>query len=119
SQIAFHDAVLQRLQTLPGMASAGFTSHLPFSGGNDQGSYQIDGYSPPAGQPQPHGMIRRVSPDFFRAMGIPLLRGRKFTAHDDRSAEPVVVIDRFLADRYWPNQDPIGKRISLGQTGSD
>lgn len=113
-QVAFHDAVLERVQALPGVRSAAFTTTLPFSGNNNMGSYNIDGYTPPAGQSSPHGMIRQVSADFFKAMGIPVLRGRMFTAADNAKAEKVVIIDRFLADRYWPNGDPIGQRIYRG-----
>jgi putative ABC transport system permease protein len=113
-QVAFHDAVLERIRALPGVASAGFTSTLPFSGGNSQGSYRIENYTPPPDQPQPHGMMRYVSADYFKAIGISLLRGRLFTAQDHAQSERVVIIDRFLADRYWPNEDPIGKRIFRG-----
>jgi putative ABC transport system permease protein len=113
-QVAFHDAVLERIRALPGVASAGFTSTLPFSGSNSQGSYQIENYTPPPDQPQPHGMMRYVSADYFKTIGIPLLRGRLFTPQDHAQSERVVIIDRFLADRYWPNPDPIGKRIYRG-----
>lgn len=113
-QVAFHDAVLARVAALPGVTAAGFTSTLPFSGSNSQGSYQIDGYTVPAGQPQPHAMVRTVSPGFLKAFGVSLLRGRGFTEQDTAGAPEVVVIDRFLADRYWPDADPIGRRISRG-----
>jgi putative ABC transport system permease protein len=113
-QIAFHDQVLERVRALPGVTSAGFTSNLPFSGSNNQGSYQIDGYTLAPGQPQPHGMIRSVSPDFFKTLGVSLLRGRVFADQDTLATEGVVVIDRFLAERYWPGEDPIGKRIIRG-----
>lgn len=115
-QTAFHDQVLERVRALPGVTSAGFTSTLPFSGSNSQGSYQIDGYTTPAGQPQPHGMMRSVSPDYFKAIGITLLRGRGFTAQDTAQTDGVTVIDRFLADRYWPGRDPIGQRLVRGGT---
>jgi putative ABC transport system permease protein len=111
---AFYDQILDRMRALPGVTSAAFTTTLPFSGNNNQGSYQIDGYTPPAGQAQPHGMVRAVSPDYFKAIGITLLNGRTLTPQDTRGAPDVIVIDRFLADRYWPNQSPIGKGIIRG-----
>jgi predicted permease len=114
-QLAFHDAVLERVTALPGVVSAAFTSTLPFSGSNSQGSYQIDGYTPPTGQPSPHGMIRYVSADYFNAMGIPLLRGRLFSRQDNANGEKVVIIDRFLAERYWPGGDPLGQRLYRGE----
>jgi predicted permease len=110
----FHDQVLAKLRALPGVTAAALTSTPPFGTGNNQGSYQIDGYTPPSGQPQPHGMIRQVSADYFKAIGIPLLRGRTFTERDTRNAPDVIVIDRYLADRYWPAQDPIGRHIVRG-----
>jgi putative ABC transport system permease protein len=110
----FHQQLLAQVSALPGVTAAALTSNLPFSGSNNQGSYQIDGYTPPTGQPQPHGMIRQVSPDYFKAIGITLLRGRMLTERDARNAPDVIVIDRFLADRYWPGKDPIGQHIVRG-----
>jgi predicted permease len=111
---AFQDQLLARMRALPGVTTAALTSNLPFSGSNNQGSYSIDGYTPPTGQPGPHGMIRQVSPDYFKAIGITLLRGRTLTERDTRNAPDVVVIDRYLADRYWPGKDPIGQHIVRG-----
>ncbi len=111
---AFAEQLLTRITSLPGVVSAGVTNSLPLTGSNSQGSYNIEGYTPPTGQPSPHAMVRQVSADYFRAMGIPLLRGRYFEATDTLGRENVVVIDRILADRYWPGADPIGKRISRG-----
>jgi predicted permease len=111
---AFHDQVLTKLRALPGVTAAAITSNLPFGGSNNQGSYQIDGYTPPSGQPAPHGMIRQVSSDYFRTIGITLLRGRGLTERDTRNSPDVIVIDRYLADRYWPGQDPIGQHIVRG-----
>jgi predicted permease len=112
--VAFEQQVLERVRAVPGATAAAFTTNLPFSGGNSQGSYQIDSYTPPAGQPAPHGMVRSVSADYFKTLGIPLLRGRTFTAQDTRNAPDVVVIDRYLAERYWPNENPLGKHIIRG-----
>ncbi len=110
-QVAFCDDLIARMRALPGVTSVGLTSILPFSAANSQGTYAIAGYTQPAGQPAPHGMIRSVSPDYFRALGIPLLHGRLFAAQDSSTGGKVVVIDRVLADRYWPGADPIGQRI--------
>ncbi len=115
-QAAFAEQLIARVRTLPGVTAAGLTSTLPFSGSNSQGSYLIDGYTPPAGQPAPHGMQRQVSPGYFSALGISLLRGRLFTDEDVAKREQVVVIDRLLADRYWPRADALGHRVNLGST---
>ncbi|MEO5957685.1 MAG: ABC transporter permease, partial [Opitutaceae bacterium] len=111
---AFHNQLLARVGALPGVTTAALTSNLPFSGSNSQEAYEIDGYTPPTGQPDPHGMTRQVSPDYFKAIGIALLRGRTLTERDARNAPDVVVIDRYLADRYWPGKDPIGQHIVRG-----
>jgi len=113
---ALFGRVLERVRTLPGVSTAAITSSLPFGNSYSQGSYTIDGYSVPPGQPQPHGFQCSVSPDYFRTLGINLLRGRTFTPQDDAHAPGVVIIDRVLADRYWPNSDPLGKKI-IGDVG--
>ena len=111
---AFAAQLVDKLQAIPGVTAAGLTSALPFATSNPQGGYQIEGYDPGPGKPNPNGMIRQVSAGYFKAMGIPLLRGRLIEPADTLGRENVVVIDRYLADRYWPGQDPIGKRVSRG-----
>jgi len=111
---AFASELTTRLSALPGVTAAGFTSAMPFGSSNPQGGYEIEGFDPGPGRSNPHGMIRQVGPGYFQAMGIPLLRGRLIEPTDTLGREKVVVIDRYLADRYWPGGDPIGKRISRG-----
>ncbi len=114
ARAAFADTVLTRLRGLPGVRAAGVTNVLPFTGNNSQGSYTSPDITVPAGSPGPHAQVRNVDPGYFKALGITLLRGRLFTDADNAQAQKVVVIDRVLADRYWPGKDPIGKRISRG-----
>lgn len=111
---AFADSVVSELRALPGVEAAGFTDVIPFGYSNSQGTYRIAGQDPPEGTPPPHGQIRSVSVDYFAAMGIPVLRGRPFTSQDTDGSEQVVVIDRVLADRYFPGRDPIGQQIYRG-----
>jgi predicted permease len=111
---AFATALTARLEAIPGVTAAGLTSALPFMGGNPQGGYDIEGFDPGPGRPNPNAMIRQVSPGFFDAMGIKLLRGRLLQPSDALGRENVVVVDRFLAERFWPGGDPIGKHISRG-----
>ncbi len=111
---AFADRVVDELSALPGVTAVGFTDVIPFGYSNSQGTYHIAGQEPPEGQPPPHGLIRSVSADYFSAMRIPVLRGRAFTAQDDPQAEQVVIIDRVLAERYFPGRDPIGQQIYRG-----
>jgi putative ABC transport system permease protein len=113
---AFVDQLQARLSALPGVTAAGVTDMLPFTGNNSQSSYSSPDITPAPGDPGPHGQFRTVSPGYFPALGIPLLRGRLFTATDTARTEQVVVVDRLLGDRYWPGQDPVGKRINTGST---
>lgn len=114
AQAAFFDELLQRLAAVPGVSAAGATTVLPFSGGWTTGSFRIEGYVPPSGTPNPWGDLRTVSPDFRAALGIPLTKGRFFTDEDREGTQAVVVIDEEMVRRYWPNTDPIGKRIAFG-----
>jgi putative ABC transport system permease protein len=111
---AFYAQVQERVAAIPGVTSVGLVNPLPFTGANNQGSYQIDGYTPPAGQPQPHAQIRNASPGYLKALGLTLQQGRFFTAQDVPGSTDVVVVDRFLADRYWPGENPLGKAIIRG-----
>lgn len=111
ARLAFEQNLLQRVRALPGVKSASLTSNIPFGYGNDQGTYHIEGRQPPPGQPPPHGQLRTVAPGYFQTMQIPLLRGRTFNGHDNADGEQVVIIDRVLADRYWPGQSPLGQHL--------
>ncbi len=112
--VAFADATLARLRALPGVTAAGLTDVLPFTGNNSQGSYSLPDVTLPPGAPLPHGQQRHVDPGYFKALGLSLVRGRFFTEADTATTQKVVIIDKVLADKYWPNQDPIGKRFSRG-----
>ena len=113
-RIAFADATLTRLRALPGVKAVGLTDVLPFTGNNSQGSYSSPDIVVAPGAPSPHGQQRVVDPGYFKTLGLTLLRGRLFTEADTATTQKVCVIDRVLADRYWPGQDPIGKRIDRG-----
>jgi predicted permease len=115
-QVAFHDAAVAALRALPGVRDVGMTNVLPFTGNNSQGSYTSPDIVVPPGAPSPHGQLRAVDSGYLHALGITLLRGRWIADSDTAQAQPVVVIDRLLADRYWPGQDAIGKRINIGSS---
>ena len=115
-RIAFADAALSRLRALPGVKAAGLTDVLPFIGNNSSGSYKSPDIVVPPGAPAPHGQQRVVDPGYFKTMGMTLVRGRWFTEADTATTQKVVIVDKVLTDKYWPGQDPIGKRISRGGT---
>jgi putative ABC transport system permease protein len=114
TQIAFFDAVLPQLGQVPGIKAIGATSVLPFGGSWSTSSFEIEGYQPPRDQPGPWGDRREVSPGFFEAMRIPLLQGRTLNEGDRAATRRVAVIDDEFVRRYWPQQNPIGKRITFG-----
>jgi putative ABC transport system permease protein len=117
SRIAFTGTLLERLQSAPGVTEAALTSTIPFGGSRGANGIDVEG------RPKNPGEIlivdqRHVSPGYFQAMKIPLLRGRTFTAADDSRAERVVVINREMANLYWPAGNPIDKRVRL-RAGAD
>ncbi|HXG65438.1 MAG TPA: ABC transporter permease [Blastocatellia bacterium] len=112
---AFFKQVIERIQALPGVEAAGAVSHLPLSGAEEIDDFIIEGRPPVAiGDPGPMADMRAVSADYFHVMRIPLLRGRYFTEHDDEDARRVAIISDSLARRFWPGEDPIGKRVNRG-----
>jgi putative ABC transport system permease protein len=111
---AFYDQLLERLERLPGVEAAAATSVLPFGGTNTDVSVLLDGQpAPPPGQ-APTVWYRQVTPEYHRAMGIALRRGRAFSAADREGAPRVALVSETAASRFWPGEDPVGKRLSLG-----
>jgi putative ABC transport system permease protein len=108
-QDAFYRQVVERLQALPGVQSAGAVSRLPLAGGNSNRSFQL-----PGSKTSYDADIRVSSPGYFQTMGIPLLRGRSLTEQDTRSAMQVAVVNEALARKVFPGEDPVGKHINFG-----
>jgi len=109
----FYDVLLPRLAALPGVKSVAAGWPLPFSGGGLGVSFDVEG------RPQPPGesfdsRTTVITPNFFHTLGIPVLRGREFTAADASSAPPVVIVNESFARKFFPGQDPIGKHIKPG-----
>jgi predicted permease len=117
-QAAFFHSVLEKLSSTPGVRKAAVIEPLPFSGDDSSASFQIEGRIDRSGDPGPHGCIRKISSEYFATMEIPLRKGRYFTEADRKDSQPVAIIDENLARQYWPNEDPIGKRIRNGQQGT-
>jgi predicted permease len=117
SLTTFYDQLLARLGAMPDLEPVGFISELPFSGENDSSPFTIIGRAPNPNLPTLHANLHTIGGDYFKAMGIPLLRGRTFDKTDaatPNQATWVCVIDETLAKTYFPNEDPIGKRINQG-----
>ncbi|MEP7271981.1 MAG: ABC transporter permease, partial [Acidobacteriota bacterium] len=110
---AFFKDLLERVSGLPGVVAAGASSVLPMSGSNSSGSFQIEGRVVPEGQSSPHGDRWSATSDYYKTMGIPLIRGRYFEERDTAEAPGVVIIDETMARKYWADEDPVGKRITF------
>jgi putative ABC transport system permease protein len=110
----YYRQILERIQSIPGVAAAGTTTRLPLTDQlNVTGLFDIEG-RPPAklGSSQDAG-YRVASPDYFRAMGIPLVRGRDFSEHDSGNVPQTALINETMGRRFWPGQDPLGQRIKF------
>jgi putative ABC transport system permease protein len=106
-QAAFFGQVLGRFESLPSVLSVGAIVDLPLTRSWTRNSFEIPGPHPRQGTAAYHA----VSPDYFRTMGIPLLSGRELGATDSAGSPPVAVINRSMAQKYWPDENPIGKTI--------
>ncbi len=114
-QVAMVDAVIERLNALPGVMAATAVTRPPFSGpGGWDAPYTGEGQSTESREANPVLNLELASGDYFRTLGIPLQRGRPFTERDREDAAPVVIVSEAVAWRTWPGEDPIGKQIKLG-----
>jgi putative ABC transport system permease protein len=111
---AFYSKLVERVQGLPGVEAAGAVNLLPLSGENQSGTVTVDTRAVPPDQTTPEADWRPVTPGFFKALRIPLIRGRYLDERDTETSSPVAVIDETLAHTYWLNEDPIGKRLKRG-----
>ncbi len=107
----FNDQLIERIRSLPGVEVAALGSNIPFDNNEWDSSFHLTGTPPYSPGERPEAEINHVTPDYFRVMRMPLLRGRVFTA-DDRAGRPrSVIIDETLAQKYFPGKDPIGQQI--------
>ena len=102
----FYQELLRRVRTIPNVREAGLINSL-----NASFPFSIDEHPPLPPEQQPAAQINQVSPDYFRALGIPLRAGRFFTDNDGKGSQPVVIVDEAFAKQYFPGEDPIGKHI--------
>jgi predicted permease len=109
---AFYRELMTRLSTLPGASSAGGGSDLPWTGYDENTGFGIEGRQF-SDDDYPSAQYHFATPDYFRTLGVPLVDGRFFTDADDIDAPKVIVINRSLADRYWPDGDAVGKRVRV------
>jgi len=111
--IAFFDQLMPRLRAIPGVESVTAVSPLPLSGSNNVSSFDIEEHPMPEGQ-QPASPMRIVGSDYFKTMGIPIREGRGFEETDQLKSLPVVVVNEQFAQKFFPGQNVLGKRINPG-----
>jgi putative ABC transport system permease protein len=111
-QADFYRRVLDKVDQIPGIQSAGLSDVLPMGEQNDREYFTIENRPLPGGE-ELVADFRRISPRYLKTMGIPLLRGRMLSDRDGRESPPVILIDETLAHQYWPNENPIGRRMRL------
>src|SRR5216684_3708377 len=114
--INFWNQALRCVRQLPGVEAAAGTIVLPLSGSNTDSSFAIEGRPTGAKEPTPDEELRTISPDYFRVIRTPLLRGRFFAESDNINAPGVVIVNAALAKKYWPNENALGKRITFSDT---
>jgi len=115
--IAFYDRALERINALPGVQQSAAVSFLPMTGlGIGTGFYRADRPAPAPGE-QSSTAVKPVTPNFFRTMGIPVIRGRDFAPADTATSTPVAIVSESLVRQQFPNEDPIGKRLHVSIGG--
>ncbi len=112
----FQKQLLERLRALPGVKAAGIVDLVPVDLHFSREAIFVEGQPSVRKMQAPYAMTSRISPGYFAAMNTRIVRGRDFTNQDDENAQPVTIINETFAKRYWPNQDPIGKRFSAGSS---
>jgi len=114
----FYERILQRIAALPGVTAVGATSHLPLTGYNMSAQLRVEGRQTREGENPPSAPVARVNPDYFRTMGIALRAGRLINDSDTQDAPGVALLSETLARRLFPDEDPLGKRLSVAGLGA-
>ena len=116
SRATFYTTVLDHLRNLSGVKSVGLLMNLPLSGSSMNRGFRVEGRPEPKADENVSMDYQVVSPGIFSALEVPIIRGRGFTDADSENSERVIVINQTMARRYWPNEDPLGKRMAIGES---
>ncbi len=111
---AFLEELLREIRALPGVRHASVTQQLPFAGDNSSSVILPEGYEPRPGESVLSPLQTRAGAGYFEAMGIPLKEGRTFDSRDEEGSQQVILIDEWLANRFYPGESPLGKRLLYG-----
>ena len=112
--VSFYQRAIEKVKTLPGVEYAGAVSNMPLSGSYSSGTVTVDQPSASIDNASFEADRRSITPEYFQAMGIEMQRGSSFTGSETADGQGVVIVDETFASRFWPGEDPIGRRIKLG-----
>jgi predicted permease len=117
--VSFYEQVLDRVKSLPGVESAAIARDLPLVGANPSSPFNLASHPEESPEQRPIARYRAISSGYFHTLGIPLLKGRDFTDHDNQRSTGVVIINQAMAREFWPQQNPIGEQIepAVGASG--
>ncbi|MEO8024982.1 MAG: ABC transporter permease [Bryobacteraceae bacterium] len=115
--ISFYSQLTERLKSVPGVTAVGGTTSIFLTATPDSGGFTIENHPPIPADQQIEATVDSVTPGYFAAAGTPLLRGRMFDAGDTADKPGVILINDTFAKRFWPNEDPVGKRLVFGTPG--
>jgi putative ABC transport system permease protein len=116
---AFYEQLVERVRNLPGVTDAAAANMIPFDLMNSTASIRIEGRPEPKPGDDPEANYRSVSNSYFRTLHVRTLRGREFTSEDSPRGQPVVAVNEAFAERYWPGEDAVGKRMRLSGSLKD
>jgi putative ABC transport system permease protein len=111
-RLAFFDRAIEQIRAVPGVVSVGSSTRIPLAGSGSTQPFSIEGRPTGAIADQPMALTRYISPDYFHAIGIPLRQGRFFSDHDRDNSMPVIIISEAMARRFWPGENPVGRRLT-------
>lgn len=116
--VVHSQVLLERIRAVPGVVTAALGSDLPLDGGTSAAFYVAEGQPPADAQSTPRAYVHFITPDFFSTLGIPLLNGRVFTEADASVTSSPVIVSESVVKRFWPAEDPLGKRVKFGALSS-
>lgn len=117
--IAFYDQLIQRIAALPGVAAAAIGENVPFDGTEWDSSFHLTGTPPARPGEEPSAEVNVVTPDYFKVLKLPILRGRNFGPQERPHQPRSVIIDDSFATRYFPNENPVGQHVDDNQTNAE
>ena len=117
STVRYYQDLVERVEALPGVRSAGAVARLPLAMGANNWSFQIDGREVESVGEAPAANVQQATPGYFKSVGLSLVRGRLFDNRDHAEAQPVVIINELMAREHWPDEDPLGKRMRVFTEG--